>query len=54
MNLIDSLKLQSVIADGAMGTRLMEQGYQADDLVALLLKKPEVISAIHQAYVETG
>jgi 5-methyltetrahydrofolate--homocysteine methyltransferase len=54
MNLIDSLKLQSVIADGAMGTRLMEQGYQADDLVALLLKKPEVISAIHQAYVEAG
>jgi len=53
-----SLFLQAVtqgplLADGAMGTLLLQQGFSGC-LEALLLEKPEIIQKIHQAYQQSG
>jgi homocysteine S-methyltransferase len=44
-----------VLADGAMGTMLYASGVPLDDCFdALNLSKPEVVSAVHRAYINAG
>ena len=41
--------------DGAMGTQLMERGVRPEDCFdAVNIKKPEIVAAVHQAYVAAG
>lgn len=50
------LKNGVIIADGAMGTRIMELGVNLKDTPSELLniKKPELIEKIHREYIESG
>lgn len=50
------LKNGVIIADGAMGTRIMELGVNLKDTQSELLniKKPELIEKIHREYIESG
>ncbi|MDC4249674.1 homocysteine S-methyltransferase family protein [Clostridium perfringens] len=50
------LKNGVIIADGAMGTRIMELGVNLKDTPSELLniKKPELIKKIHREYIESG
>ncbi len=51
-----SLKNGVIIADGAMGTRIMKLGVNLKDTPSELLniKKPELIEKIHREYIESG
>lgn len=51
-----NLKNGVIIADGAMGTRIMELGVNLKDTPSELLniKKPELIEKIHREYIESG
>ena len=51
-----SLKNGVIIADGAMGTRIMELGVNLKETPSELLniKKPELIEKIHREYIESG
>ncbi len=60
---LDALAAKVVVFDGAMGTQLQERHLTADDFGgepyagcndALVLHRPDVISAIHAAYLEAG
>ncbi|MCX0387520.1 homocysteine S-methyltransferase family protein [Clostridium perfringens] len=50
------LKNGVIIADGAMGTRIMELGVNLKDTPSELLniRKPELIEKIHREYIESG
>lgn len=50
------LKNGVIIADGAMGTRIMELGVNLKETPSELLniKKPELIEKIHRKYIESG
>lgn len=50
------LKNGVIIADGAMGTRIMELGVNLKETPSELLniKKPELIEKIHREYIESG
>lgn len=50
------LKNGVIIADGAMGTRIMKLGVNLKDTPSELLniKKPELIEKIHREYIESG
>lgn len=50
------LKNGVIIADGAMGTRIMELGVNLKETPSELLniKKPELIEKIHREYIEAG
>ncbi len=50
------LKNRVIIADGAMGTRIMELGVNLKDTPSELLniKKPELIEKIHREYIDAG
>lgn len=50
------LKNGVIIADGAMGTRIMELGVNLKETSSELLniKKPELIEKIHREYIESG
>lgn len=49
------LNKRPLVMDGAMGTQLMERGIRPEDCFdAVNLKKPEVVLAVHQAYVGAG
>lgn len=50
------LKNGVIIADGAMGTRIMELGVNLKDTPSELLniKKPELIEKIHREYIDAG
>lgn len=50
------LKKEVIIADGAMGTRLMELGVDLREISSELLniKKPELIEKIHREYIDAG
>ncbi len=50
------LKNGVIIADGAMGTRIMKLGVNLKDTPSELLniKKPELIKKIHREYIESG
>ena len=51
-----SLKNGVIIADGAMGTRIMKLGVNLKETPSELLniKKPELIEKIHREYIESG
>jgi 5-methyltetrahydrofolate--homocysteine methyltransferase len=52
---LESLKTKILVMDGAMGTQLMERGIRPEDCFeAINLKNPEIVEAIHRAYVEAG
>lgn len=55
MNNLD-LKNGVIIADGAMGTRIMELGVNLKETPSELLniKKPELIEKIHREYIDAG
>lgn len=50
------LKNGVIIADGAMGTRLMELGVNLKEIPSELLniKKPELIEKVHREYIDAG
>ncbi|MDD4179387.1 MAG: homocysteine S-methyltransferase family protein [Candidatus Margulisbacteria bacterium] len=49
------LKNKVLIIDGAMGTQLMDRGVRPEDCFdAVNIKKPEIVEAVHKAYVEAG
>ncbi|MGM8286586.1 homocysteine S-methyltransferase family protein [Clostridium perfringens] len=50
------LKNGAIIADGAMGTRIMKLGVNLKETPSELLniKKPELIEKIHREYIESG
>jgi 5-methyltetrahydrofolate--homocysteine methyltransferase len=59
--LLDALKERVVIADGAMGTMLQDHNPSLDDFQQLEgcneilnVSRPDIITAVHDAYFETG
>jgi 5-methyltetrahydrofolate--homocysteine methyltransferase len=53
--LLAELNKRTLVMDGAMGTQLMERGIRPEDCFdAVNIKKPEVVLAVHQAYVKAG
>jgi 5-methyltetrahydrofolate--homocysteine methyltransferase len=54
-NFTAELNKRILVIDGAMGTQLMERGVRPEDCFdAQNLKEPEIVRAIHQAYVQAG
>lgn len=54
-NILDRLKEEVLIGDGAMGTLLYERGLSLDRCVEeLILKQPDMIWRIHRDYLEAG
>ncbi len=54
-NLIEIMKERVLVADGAMGTYLIEKGLSPDECKELQnLKNPDLIFSIHKEYVEAG
>lgn len=56
-SLQELLKRRPLVADGAMGTTLRERlghGHEDDDLELLNLEAPDLVRAIHDAYVAAG
>ena len=52
---IEELNKRILVMDGAMGTQLMERGIRPEDCFdAVNIKKPEIVEAVHQAYVSAG
>lgn len=55
MTFIEHLRIQPLLADGAMGTMLYERGMDFEDcLDALNLNKPDLVSDIHRQYAAAG
>ena len=56
MDIIDNrLQEKALIADGAMGTQLLESGVSlGQNLEALNISEPERVLKIHRAYLEAG
>src|SRR5262245_3812719 len=53
--LFDRLAAGPVLADGAMGTMLYAAGASLDESFdPLNLKRPELVLAVHRAYLEAG
>ena len=53
--LIERLSTGIVLADGAMGTMLIESGHSVDDcLEALNISASDDVAAIHRAYISAG
>jgi 5-methyltetrahydrofolate--homocysteine methyltransferase len=54
-DILIELSKRLLVMDGAMGTQLMERGIRPEDCFdAVNLKKPEVVAAVHKAYVDAG
>lgn len=55
MNVIEFMKKNILILDGAMGTQLIERGLKKGECPELWnLEKPEVVKDIHRSYFEAG
>lgn len=55
MNVIEFMKKEILILDGAMGTQLIERGLKKGECPELWnLEKPEIIMEIHRNYFEAG
>ncbi len=55
MNILERLKSEILVIDGAMGTLLIDKGVGAGECFELLnLKDPDTIYSIHKGYVEAG
>jgi len=53
--LLELIELRTVLGDGAMGTMLLEHGLSPGDCPeAWNLEHPEIVSSIHQGYVDAG
>jgi len=53
--LMDVIKDEVILLDGAMGTMLQRHGLKAGDLPELMnLTHPELLTSIHKAYLEAG
>jgi 5-methyltetrahydrofolate--homocysteine methyltransferase len=54
-NFKEAIQQKILVMDGAMGTELMERGVRPEDCFdAQNIKKPEIVLAVHKAYVEAG
>ncbi|MBI5699001.1 homocysteine S-methyltransferase family protein [Candidatus Saganbacteria bacterium] len=54
-NFKETIGRKILVMDGAMGTELMERGVRPEDCFdAQNLKKPEIVLAVHKAYVQAG
>lgn len=54
-SLLQKMKNQVIVMDGAMGSYLLSQGFSLDTPLELLnVTRPEVIQKIHQEYQEAG
>ena len=54
-NFKEAIQQKILVMDGAMGTQLMERGVRPEDCFdAQNLKKPEIVLAVHKAYVQAG
>jgi 5-methyltetrahydrofolate--homocysteine methyltransferase len=52
---LEELNKRILVMDGAMGTQLMDRGVRPEDCFdAQNLKKPQIVEAVHKAYVEAG
>lgn len=55
MNLLEQLDREILLADGAMGTLLMERGASSSScLEALCMESPDLVSQIHTDYADAG
>lgn len=55
MNLLDRVNREIVLADGAMGTLLIERGADPGScLEALCLESPEIVARVHADYAAAG
>ncbi len=55
MNIIEFMKKDILILDGAMGTQLIERGLKKGECPELWnIEKPEIIKEIHRKYFEAG
>ncbi len=55
MNIIEFMKKNILILDGAMGTQLIERGLKKGECPELWnIEKPEIIKEIHRSYFEAG
>jgi homocysteine S-methyltransferase len=55
MDLLDEMEKRVVVADGAMGTQLFAAGVAREAcLEELCVSRPELVSAIHTAYLDAG
>ena len=53
--ILERLKKEILVMDGAMGTLLIDKGIQGGECFELLnIKDPDAISSIHRAYVKAG
>ncbi len=53
--IIDELNKRVLVIDGAMGTQLMERGVRPEDgFDQQNITRPEIVAAVHQAYVKAG
>ena len=51
----DLVGKQILIIDGAMGTQLMDRGVRPEECFDVQnIKKPEIVEAVHKAYVDAG
>lgn len=55
MTILEHIKNNHLIFDGAMGTMLQKSGMKVGEIPDMLsLKNPELLQSIHKAYVEAG
>ena len=55
MDLLTELRSRPLIFDGAMGTQLIAAGYRpVESPESWNVSNPEVVAAIHRAYLEAG
>ncbi|OGB90135.1 hypothetical protein A2625_04925 [candidate division WOR-1 bacterium RIFCSPHIGHO2_01_FULL_53_15] len=55
MSFLEEISKKILVMDGAMGTQLMDRGVRPEDCFdAVNIKKPEIVLAVHKAYVEAG
>lgn len=55
INILEALKKQILICDGAMGTMLQKNGLSTEECPEYWnLTKPEIISNIHKEYIDAG
>jgi len=55
MGIIEKLKKEGLVFDGAMGTMLIREGLKGGKASELWnLEKPEVVRNIHKSYFEAG
>ena len=55
LDILEELGKRILVMDGAMGTQLMERGVRPEDCFdAVNINKPDIVEAVHKAYVDAG